>query len=62
MSNVIEAAGRFGGATRSCEFCPRVATVVHIPKVDHRKRKPWPTGVWTCEMHDRDGNLIEVPW
>jgi len=51
--NVIDARDRFGrsGGSASCRECGAVANVYVMPKVDHRRRRPWPQPYWLCDEH-----------
>lgn len=55
---VIDARSRFTrSADRSdtCRECGAPGTVIVLPNVDHRRRKPWPTQYWLCDEHS--GNV-----
>lgn len=53
---VIDARARFAqrrkaARTGTCRFCSKPGTTVVLPRVDHRKRKPWPQPYWLCDTH-----------
>lgn len=61
MSNVIDAHNRFGSTTRDpqCRVCSEVGTVIVIPNIDHRRKKPWPKTYWLCDEHAETDKVHE---
>lgn len=52
-AQIIDARARFrgSGAHHACRECGEPGTVVVLPRVDHRRKKPWPEPYWLCSRH-----------
>jgi hypothetical protein len=49
---VIDARDRFTKrANHQCRDCARPGVTFVLPRVDHRRRKPWPQPYWLCVAH-----------
>lgn len=51
---VIDARLRFkkvADRSDTCRECGAAGTVIVLPNVDHRRRKPWPKQYWLCNEH-----------
>ncbi|SKF35884.1 Uncharacterised protein [Mycobacteroides abscessus subsp. massiliense] len=53
-ARVIDARSRFTKAparSETCRECGAPGSVIVLPNIDHRRRKPWPTQYWLCDEH-----------
>lgn len=48
---VIDARHRFKQLP-PCRECGQPGTTIVLPRVDHRRRKPWPQPYWLCRTHE----------
>lgn len=64
LGKVIDAHNRFRSTGRDpqCRECSEVGTVIVIPNIDHRRKKPWPQTYWLCDEHaEADKGQLKVP-